>query len=570
MTNGAGHRGGEGVAWCAACVHAAAGLAVLLAAVPASAADLPHFTPDQMGGTLRGNFNAEPQTLNPLTSKDVYAQIVQDRVLESLIDRDPDTLELRGLLADRWEVSADGLVITFHLDPRAKFSDGTPVTADDVLFTYRTIMNPKIDCQGLASYFKDCEACEKIDERTVRFVWKKPYFKSLETSSIAVIPEHVYRFKDPKEFNDINTRLVGSGPYVLKEWKTGQHIILERNPNYWRYTPSVDRIVYRFILEDQAAVQALLAGEIDDLAVLPEWWVKLRERPDAARRFQMFRYTTPYNGYSYIGWNNERPPFNDARVRRAMTHLVWRGQILKYMMFGIGEVASGPFWPESPQSDPAAKPWPFDRDAARRLLAEAGWEDRNGDGWLENAAGKRLEFEFASPSGSPVTRDIVRVIGEEFRRMGIAMHLRMYEWSVFTVKLDNRDFDAVMLGWGGGGVEADPYQIWDSSQIANRGSNFIGFRNAEADRLIETARMTLDSTKRNALFHEFHRLLHQVQPYTFMFNRESLRVIGPRVQGVRLHKLGLDWREWWIGKEDSDAEGGAGGDRGDGGEGARP
>jgi peptide/nickel transport system substrate-binding protein len=226
------------------------------------------------------------------------------------------------------------------------------------------------------------------------------------------------------------------------------------------------------------------------------------------------------------------------------------------MLYDIGSVAAGPFWPYSPQNDPSIKPWPFDRDAARRLLKEAGWEDRNGDGWLENAEGKRFEFEFSSAAGNQGTRDMVRVIGEEFRRMGIDMHIRPYEWSVFTLKLDNHDFDAIMLGWGGGGVEEDPYQIWDSGNIADRGSNFISFRNPEADRLIKTARMTLDPVKRNDLYHQFARLLHEVQPYTFMFDRESLRLVSKRVKGVRVHKLGLEWREWWMGKDGAAPQGG--------------
>jgi peptide/nickel transport system substrate-binding protein len=521
----------------------------MLAAPAAWAALPPKFTPEQLGGTLRGNLNGEPQTLNPLTYKDLYARFVREYVIESLLDRDPDTLEVTGWLADKWEISPDGLVITFHLDPKAKFSDGMPVTADDVVFTYETIMNPKIDCRDRASYFEDCKGVEKIDDRTVRFTWKKPYFLSLDWSAIDVLPKHVYRFKDPKEFNDLNDKLVGTGPYILKEWKTGQHIILERNENYWANRGSYDRVVYQFILEEQASVQAILADQLDFLAVTPEWFTKLKGRKDVQGRFQMFNYSAPDTGYSYIGWNIARPPFNDPRVRLAMTHLVWREQILKYLWYDIGGVATGPFWPLGPQHDPSIKPWPFDRDEARRLLKEAGWEDRNGDGWLENAEGKPFEFEFCSASGTQITRDAVRVIGEEFRRMGIKMRVRLYEWSIFTVKLDNRDFDCVMLSWGGSGVESDPYQIWHSSQIADRGSNFISFKNAEADRLIETARMTLDEPKRMALWHEFQRLLHREQPYTFMIERQSLRMVSNRVKGARVHKMGMFPLEWWIGKD---------------------
>jgi peptide/nickel transport system substrate-binding protein len=524
----------------------------------------PVFKPEQMGGTLYRNLNGEPATLNPLTYKDYYTTFVLDYVFESLLDRDPDTLEFRPRLADKWEVSLEfrplvsgkwkvaiGVyyVYTFHLDPRAKFSDGTPVTADDVVFTYDTMINPEIDCRSSASYFEDCESCRKIDDRTVRFTWKKPYFRSLEISAILVLPKHVYEFKDPKAFNDLNDTLVGSGPYAFKEWKTGQDIALERNENYWLYKPPLDRVVFRFILEEQAAIQALQAGELDELAPTAEWWIKLRQRPEVAARFQWLSYSSPFSGYNYIGWNNERPPFNDKRVRQAMTQLVWREQLLKYMWYDIGTVSCGPFWPGGLQADPAIKPWPYDPQAALALLKEAGWEDRNGDGWLEDASGKRFEFEFRSASGNQLIRDASRVIQEEFRRVGIDMHVRLYEWSVFTKILNNRDFDATMLSWGGGGVEDDPYQIWHSKSIADQGSNHIGFNNRAADRLIETARETLDTDKRNALFHEFHRLVRDEQPYTFLIARQTMRIISPRVKGVVLHKVGVDEQEWWIGKD---------------------
>jgi len=525
-------------------------LGLLFAAARVAATEPPAFTADQMGGTLRHNFNAEPQTLNPLTSKDVYATIVHDHVFETLIERDPDTLEWRGLLADRWDISPDGLAITFHLDPRAAFADGHALTAKDVLFTFETVRNPGIDCRAAASYLEDCESCEIVDERTVRFLWKKPYFQSLEVSGTfaPILPQHIYRFKNPREFNDLNNRLVGSGPYRFVEWKTGQHILLVRNEVYWRRPPAFDRILFRFILEEQAAVQAFLSGDLDDLAVSPEWWVKLQSRPLVRSTFQFWRYMSPGNGYRYIAWNNARPLFADARVRRAMTHLIWREQILKTMAHGIGVVTTGPFWPRSPQVDAAIPPWPFDRREAARLLAEAGWIDRNGDGWLENPKGERFAFEFTAVSGDQMTRDLVRVLREEFRRMGIDMSIRMVEWSVFVTRLDNRDYDAIMLGWTGS-VESDPYQIWHSSQIADRGSNHVGFRSAEADRLIEEARITLDPVRRNDLYHRFQRILHEEQPYTFLWAGESLRLVSPRIQGVRLHTLGLDWREWWAGPD---------------------
>jgi len=140
------------------------------------------------------------------------------------------------------------------------------------------------------------------------------------------------------------------------------------------------------------------------------------------------------------------------------------------------------------------------------------------------------------------------VIVEEFRRAGIRVQTRFVDWPVFVLTLDRRDFDAVSLAWGGGGVEADPYQIWHSDAIADQGHNFISFRSAEADRLIEEARRELDETRRGALFRRFHRLLHELQPYTFFIARESLRVVSDRIRGAKVHYLGMDTEEWWIPK----------------------
>ncbi len=534
-------------------------------------AEIPDFTPEQTGGTLRRNMSSEPQNLNPLTGKDLYERIVNDYVFETLLTRNLDTLELEGVLAERWEMSEEGRVITFHLRPEACFSDGTPVTADDVVFSFETVRNPEIDAGSAASYLEDCERCEKVDDHTVRFVWTKKYFKTLESSGnlFPILPKHIYETHVTGEggatrFNDLTQGFVGSGPYVFERWSTGQEIVLARNARYYGKPRAFDRIVFRLISEEQASVQAFLSGRLDDLSLSPEWWVKLKDHPERGRAFRMYRYSTPANGYSFIGWNNEKyaygtgteagetavghphPLFGDPRVRRAMTHLVAREVLLKHLYKDVGQVATGPFWPKSPQHDPTIEPLSFDRARALALLAEAGWKDRDDDGWLENEAKERFAFEFSIPAGNQMTRDLARILKEEFRRVGIDCTIRFVEWAVFVLKLDTRDFDAVTLAWGGGGVESDPFQIWHSHQIANRGHNFISFRNAEADRLIMEARAELDPERRHVLYRRFHRLLHELQPYTFFIARESLRLVSTRVEGAVVRPGGMDTEEWWI------------------------
>ena len=574
----------------AAFVAAAIVLFVLAGAV---LAEIPDFTPEQMGGTFRGSLSSEPQNLNPITGKDLYERYVNAHVFQRLCQYNLATGELEGVLAKRWDISDDGLTVTFHLRPEARFSDGHPVTAEDVVFSYKTVMNPQIDARSMASYLSKCERCEALDDHTVRFVWKEKYFKVAESAGniFSILPKHIYAPHvevDPekaeaqgiKHFNDLVQGFIGSGPYVFQSWETGRRVTLVRNETYWGKPRAYDRITYEIIREERAAVQSFLSGDIDYLPITPEWYDKYKDHPGRVGKkpvFEIYRYSSPAGGYSFIGWNyaayetveqpdgtldrvaRPHPLFADPRVRRAMTHLIDRETLLEHLYYDIGQVRTGPFWSQSPQHPPDCEPWPYDRAEARRLLAEAGWKDRDNDGWLEDADGKRFEFEWTIPAGNQQGVDLARLIKEEFRRSGIDVTTRFVDWPVFVRTLDTRDFDAVILAWGGSGaLEADPYQIWHSDAIADQGHNFISFRNARADRLIEQARSEMDFTVRMRLFREFHRLLHDLQPYTFFRERDSLRMVRTRLRNVKVHKLGMDPEEWWIPKDERLDDGGGG------------
>jgi len=582
MTNRCQRVRTPGTAWYAAVLLLVFAAAAGVAPGTAAARDIPDFTPEQMGGTLRRCISSEPQNLNPITGKDLYERYVNAYVFEGLLTYNLDSGEYEGVLAKSWDVSEDGKTITFHLYPEAHFSDGHPVTAEDVVFSYNTVMNPQVDARSAASYLSDCESCEAVDEHTVRFRWKKKYFMVVGSAGniFPILPKHLYEKNvevDPEKakeagithFNNLVQAFVGSGPYRFEKWTAGTEITLVRNERYWGKPRAFDRVSFRIITDERASWQQFKAGNLDYLAVTPEWWLKIKgycEKDKVlADALRMYKYDTPANGYTYIGWNEAKyedvakpsgeververphPLFSDWRVRRAMTHLLARKTILKYIYHEIGTVATGPFWPMSPQSAPDITPWPYDRREAMRLLAEAGWQDRDNDGWLENEDGEPFRFAWTLPGGHQQTLDLVRVVKEEFRRAGIDVEARFLDWPVFITKLDNRDFDAVTLAWGGSGaIEGDPYQIWHSDAIADQGHNFISFRNARADELIIEARSEMDRDRRLKLWHEFHHLLHDVQPYTFFIARQSLALVSSRMQNVKVHKLGMDSEEWWI------------------------
>jgi peptide/nickel transport system substrate-binding protein len=511
----------------------------------------------KQGDWLVIRFGSEPRTLNPVTSKDAYASRIQDFIFDTLIDRDLDTLEYSGEMAESWTISDDKLTITFKLRKGMLWSDGQPVTAEDIVFSYDTVMDKTVDAQRIAGYFKDVKKVEALDDRTVRFTFSKPYFKSLEVSGagyMTYIPKHVYAYgkgkpyADGQAFSAIRDKLVGCGPYVFESWTPGQQIVLRRNEHYYGTPGSFDKIVFRIVPDDTAALQMVKAQELDYMSLSSDQYLRVEHDKRFNENYKRLLYAAP-SGYMYIAWNNKHPIFKDRRVRVALTHLVPRKLMAERLLNGLVDVATGPFWPGGKgvdvplQCDRTVKPYPYDPIRALAMLADAGWADTDGDGVLDKN-GMAFRFQILIPSGSETGMDIASATKEVMGKVGIRVDISQLEWTVFVGKLDDRNYDAIMLSWTGG-VEGDPYQIWHSSSIENKGSNHVSFNNPEADRLIEAARVEFDREKRNALYHQFHRLLHREQPYTFLFSSRQRKAVHKRLDGVRIHVLGLNPEEWW-------------------------
>jgi peptide/nickel transport system substrate-binding protein len=504
------------------------------------------------GDWLVWGLTDEPGTINPVTRRDIYAEwIIYRNVVEGLLDYDYDEVQLKPHLAEDYSVSEDGLEITYTIRDDVWFSDGMPITADDVIFTYETIINPGVDAPHLANYYRDVKEVVKIDDRTVKFVLKEPYFKALEFTSLGssgVLPKHVYEFTDPMEFNKRRSAPVGSGPYIFEKWDVGEQIVLTRNENYWGEKPKLKKIVFRFITNEVAALQALEAETIDFLEPSPEQFADKLADEVFQERFRCLSYFTPTVPYFYIGWNNEFHLFEDRQVRLAMTHLIDRERIIKYLLKGQAELTTGPFYINGPQTNPDIEPWPYDPEKAKKLLEEAGWVDTDGDG-IRDKDGVPFSFKLMIRSGDPYYERLAKFIRDEAENIGIEVVPDPYEWSIFLERIMDRKFEAQISGWGGV-VEEDPYQVWHSSQAdADRGSNHIAFKNAEADEIIMEARRTLDREKRNGLYHRFHRILHERQPCTFLYTRPEMRFLHPRFENVKVHNLGLDWLEWYVPKD---------------------
>jgi peptide/nickel transport system substrate-binding protein len=315
-----------------------------------------------------------------------------------------------------------------------------------------------------------------------------------------------------------------------------------RNEGYWGRKPRITRRIYKLITNDDAAFQVLQKGEMDVMNLRAEQWVGQASRPAFEARFNKFRY--PGNGFSYIGWNLRRPLFADKRVRRALTMLLDRELIREEIYQGLARVVSGSFHPDEPEYNKEIEPLPYDPDAAEALLAEAGWVDSNNNGTLDKD-GAEFTFELLLTNDNPVAEQIATVFQESLRFAGVGMTIRQLEWATFLQSVKSHDFDASMLGWSLVPYP-DPYQVWHSTQAIKDGSNSVGFVNEEADRLMEEARTVFDRDQRVALYHRFHEILHEEQPYTFLFCREDLVTVDKRIHNTVVYPRGLDSLEWWV------------------------
>ena len=490
-------------------------------------------------------------TLTPYVSSDAYAAEVQAYVLESLLLRDPDTLEWEGLLAESWAFSDDGMTLTFQLRPGLRFSDGEPLTAHDVAFTFRFVMDERIAAPRSRAYLEKLERVEAISDLTVVFTFAEPYFNALQLAGgLDVLAEHFYaRYLDePETFNQSRGILLGSGPYRLQNpltWTPDSgRVELERNPRYWApLDPPFERLVWRVIQNDSARLTTFRNGEIDVYGARPREFARLRDDAGLAARAEAFEFMSPTAGYSYIAWNQERngqpTPFADLRVRRAMSYLTDVERVIAEVMLGYAEPAVSPFNPRSRQHDPAHTPIQHDLEQALALLAEAGYRERNRDGILVNSAGEPFSFDLVFFQDNEDVRRMVLFLRDLYARAGVQMRPRPTEWSVMLDLLNRKDFDAITLAWTSG-VETDIFQMFHSSQIVPGGDNFIHFRNPELDRVIEMARSEVNEDPRMALWREAERILYAEQPYTFLMRRQTLAFIDRRIHNLEHTGLGLN------------------------------
>jgi peptide/nickel transport system substrate-binding protein len=508
--------------------------------------------PPVQGDWVIERIDSDVDTLNPLVCQTTNGQWLSEEVInEGLLTLDNYTLKLVPCLAESWEISPDQLTYTFHLRHGVKWHDGEPFTADDVKFTYDKLMDPKVDAAPIRSYFTTVKSCEVLDSYTVRFIATQRYFKTLEVigTFMPICPRHVFAKGDPDfNKNEFGRHPIGTGPYKFVRWDTGSQIVVERNDDYWGapiHYPK--RMVFQILEEPYVAAQLLKKGQIDVFdGVSPILWEHDLEGSRSMEHLHEIVY--PFPSYSYMGFNLRQSPFTDIRVRHAIDLLMPRDEIIKKIALDkYATKTSGYDPPSAPSYNHDVPPTPYDPTLAQQLLAEAGFKNDHGDGILYKD-GKPLSFTLLYPAGNTNGEKVAELIQESLKAQGIDMKLSRLEFAQLIEKIDDWNFDAVLAAWSLD-INGDPGQLWASADAdVKKSSNFIGYKSAEADRLIAAAKLEYDPDKRAKIYQELQKVIHDDYPVCFLTNPKVIMIVDDRFQNVNmfLPRPCFDMMTWWV------------------------
>ena len=382
---------------------------------------------------------------------------------------------------------------------------------------------------------------------TVKVTYSEPYVPALESWGIGIIPKHVFGGAKGNAFNEhpANKKPVGTGPYIFKEWRVDEKIVLEANPKYFDGRPHIARYIFRVIPDNSVEFLELRNKSIDTMLLTPDQYHAYEEFFESYNRYRL-----PRAVYTYFAFNLARPLFKDIKIRKALAHAINKSELVQAVVMGLGSEATGPFLPLSWAYNPAVKDFECDPELAKSILAEAGWLDSDSDGVLDKG-GKPFEFTLITNQGNKMRSLSAEIIQQQLKKAGIRMHIRIIEWSTFIKNfVDKKDFDAMILGWTTA-PDPDQFSIWHSSQKKEGQFNFISYENARVDAILEEGRRTFDLEKRKKLYQEMHRIVHDDLPYIFLYYPDYLPVVHERFEGMRqvpLSTFGFGWNfdKWYV------------------------
>jgi peptide/nickel transport system substrate-binding protein len=488
--------------------------------------------------------------LIPNLATDAPSHEIGGLVYDQLIRADKNITWMPAM-AESWSFTPDCLGLTFKLRKDVKWHDGRPFTAADVVFTWKTLVNPKTPAP-FKEKFLQIKSVDAPDPYTVQVTYGQPYGRALETWDEYMLPKHLlegYVADGKLRESPQNKHPIGTGPYRFKEWRSGEKVVLVENPDYYLGRPYLSRIVYRVIPSQATIFLELKARGVDYSGGLTAvQYMRQTEYPAFRKAYNKFRY--PGNGYTFLAFNLKDPRFADKRVRQAFAHAIDKRELMDGVAMGLAREATGPIRPTSWAYTDQVTRYAFDPAAAKRLLAEAGWADRDGDGVIEDKDGRPFAFTIRTNQGNDERKRIAEIVQQRLKGVGVKVEIQTIDWASFIKEfVKPRKFEAIVLGLGFG-ADPDQYVLWHSSQTGPEQMNRTGYANPEVDALLEKGRASCRREDRVKSYHRIQEILADDLPMLFLYVRDALPVVASRVHGPDPGPAGLMWNlpEWYVPK----------------------
>lgn len=490
------------------------------------------------GGELILHTSEFPKSFNYLVNTSEDAAGVFGLVYDTLMELHPTTLEFVPLIARSWDISPDKKVFTLKIDPRAKWSDGKPITTADIKFTYDTITDPKNLTSVQRMSLGRFNPPVIIDVRTIRFTAKTVHYNNLVTlASFTVLPKHLMSGKD---FNKaFNMNLPGSsGPYTLSEVREGRYYVLKRRRDYWADKLPNHRGMYNFntikykVMVATVAYEAFKKGDFDIYdEITPKRWVTETNSTPFQKNWIVKQkiYNYAPRGFYGLAFNMRKPLFQDIRIREAISHLLDRKYILEKLMFNEYQPLSS-YWRSVYGTAKANEPIAYDPAKAKQLLKEAGYNRLDKSGYLINRKGERLEFSMVYALEDYEKH--MTYFAETCKQAGVKVNLQLLSWATLIKKLENYDFDTLTIGWSATLFE-NPEQLWHSKHINEPGgSNLPGYKNAKVDQLIESMPPIFDAAKRIEIIKQIDHIIYKDYPYVLFWGMNNTWILYKNIFGM--------------------------------------
>ena len=478
-------------------------------------------------------------TLFPPSSNSANAGWAYGQVYWYLMRANPDFVTFRPGLADSFRFSENSLQVTFFIHPQVTWHDGHPFTAEDVVFAHEVCKAPEINFSAV-SWLDHITSVEAIDSLTVRYTFDEPYMYQVMDANVCYpLPKHILGDVAMADMpnHPVARSPIGNGPFRFVSWDAGQEIVLEANPDFILGRPHLNRVTYRIIPDNTNLATEIQNGNIDAWPTFPEtFYPQFESDPD----LQIF--SVPGRRYSYVAYNTQDPLFSDRRVRQALTLAIDRGRLVEALLFGQGTIGTQPMISTIWAHDPTIQPYPFDPDSARALLAAAGWSDTNGDGTLDKD-GRPFSFQLATNVDNQLRVDIVTIIQQQLKDLGIEVRANTLEFNTFIEQLLAKDFQAAVSGWNVG-IKAELTPTFGRGELFN----FVSADNAGLDSLVKAAEVERDRAKAMEMWSEAQRIIVDEAYYTFLFQQNDLLAIDRRFHAVEPDAYSWDshLEKWFV------------------------